>query len=197
MGNGTKSKISDSDHHFAPPPPLNNTDYRHARWPSGSAGRRVPSDEFTSELTGSWASPNSDTSQVLGLRPIQATHNSTSPPLILVVGVCSSGKSTLVRKLNEKGYRARACAQEHSGVPSLWARSNPDVLVYLDASLHTIRQRRRAKWQQEVLDEQHQRLREARERCNLYIHTDGLAPEDVVSRVVNFLHGQKAMDDGR
>jgi shikimate kinase len=110
---------------------------------------------------------------------------------VLVVGVCSSGKSTLVRKLNEAGYDARACAQEHSYVPHLWQLSNPGALVYLDASLHTIRQRRKAKWQQPMLDEEHRRLAHAREHCDLYIATDGLLPEDVAARVVTYLHARK------
>ena len=104
-----------------------------------------------------------------------------------MVGVCSSGKSTLVRKLKEAGYDARACAQEHSYVPHLWQLSNPGALIYLDASLHTIRRRRRAKWQQPTLDEEHHRLAHAREHCDLYIATDGLLPEDVASKAIGFL----------
>ena len=104
-----------------------------------------------------------------------------------MVGVCSSGKSTLVGRLKTAGYDAHACSQEHSYVPHLWQLSTPDVLVYLDASIHTIRRRRRTKWRQEILDEEHRRLAHAREHCDLYIPTDGFAPEDVASRVVGFL----------
>jgi RNase adaptor protein for sRNA GlmZ degradation len=110
--------------------------------------------------------------------------------MVVVVGVCSSGKSTLVSKLKEIGYNARAVAQEHSYVPHLWQLSRPDVLVYLDASLHSIRERRRVRWRQQVLDEEHRRLAHAREHCDLYIPTDGLLPEDVAARVVNFLHNR-------
>lgn len=113
-----------------------------------------------------------------------------------MVGVCSSGKSTLVRKLRESGYDARAVAQEHSYVPHLWQRSNPRVLVYLDASLSTIRQRRRVKWPRQMLDEEHRRLAHAREHCDLYIPTDGLLPEDVASRVVTYLHAKGNAERG-
>jgi deoxyadenosine/deoxycytidine kinase len=105
--------------------------------------------------------------------------------------VCSSGKSTLVRSLKERGYNAHAVSQEHSYVPYLWQRSRPDVLVYLDASVHTIRARGRPRWRPALLDVEHERLSNAREHADLYIPTDGLAPEDVASRVVTFLSKQQ------
>ncbi|HYP40606.1 MAG TPA: hypothetical protein VEX13_09635, partial [Chloroflexia bacterium] len=74
----------------------------------------------------------------------------------------------------------------------LWQLSKPDVLIYLDASLPTIRRRRRVRWPQSLLDEEHRRLSHARKHCDLYVHTDGLTPEDVASRVVNFLRNQKS-----
>jgi len=92
-----------------------------------------------------------------------------------------------VRNLEKKGIQAHAVSQEHSYVPHLWQRTNPDVLIYLDASLHTIRGRGRTRWRQALLDEEHRRLQHAREHCDLYIPTDGLSPEDVASRVVTFL----------
>jgi hypothetical protein len=72
-------------------------------------------------------------------------------------------------------------------VHNLWQLSNPDVLVYLDATLPTIRRRRRAEWSQSMLDEEHRRLADARRHCHLYIPTDGLSPDDVVSIVVTYL----------
>jgi hypothetical protein len=92
-----------------------------------------------------------------------------------------------VRALRERGFNARTVAQEHSYVGHLWQRSNPDVLIYLDASLHTIRGRGRRRWSQSMLDDEHGRLRHAREHSDLYIPTDGLSPEDVTSRVLTFL----------
>ena len=67
-----------------------------------------------------------------------------SGPLIAVVGVCASGKSTLVRGLQARGWNARHVVQEHSYVPDMWQRiTQPDLLICLDASLEIIRQRRR------------------------------------------------------
>jgi dienelactone hydrolase len=168
MAERTPSKAGEPDHHFAPPAVPNDTDYRHA--PPASL---MP--DFRTEYQASNADPLSPESSVLS-------------PRIVVVGVCSSGKSTLVRALRERGFSVFACAQEHSGVPYLWQRSEPDVLVYLDASIHTIRQRRRAKWRQAMLDEERHRLAHAREHCDLYIPTDGLSPHDVASRVITFLN---------
>ena len=107
-----------------------------------------------------------------------------------VIGPSGSGKSSLVRALRERGYNARAVAQEHSYVPHLWQRSRPDVLVYLDASVRTIRARGRPRWRPALLDVEHERLAHAREHADLYIPTDGLAPEDVASRVATFLSKQ-------
>ena len=44
-----------------------------------------------------------------------------------------------------------------------------------------------------MLDEEHRRLQLAREECNLYIPTDGLLPEDVLSRVVTFLNNHREL----
>ncbi len=166
MGYNTTSSPGDPDHNFASPPALSNTDYRHARWPSFGESQQIQNPKLALE--------RSEGSKIQN-------------PEVLVVGVCSSGKSTLVEKLREAGYNARACSQEHSYVPHLWQLSKPDVLVCLDASLPTIRRRRRAKWQQSVLDEERCRLAHAREHCDLYVPTDGLTPEDVASRVISFM----------
>ncbi|HKP52886.1 MAG TPA: hypothetical protein VJ183_09560 [Chloroflexia bacterium] len=162
------------DDHFAPPSTPSTTDYRHARPYRRSVELR-------------------HTPQVLGQRPIQALHipHYKDPRQIVVVGVCSSGKSTLVNRLREKGFRARVCAQEHSYVAHLWQLSDPDLLVYLDASLHTIRGRGRTRWRQQMLDEEHRRLSHAREHCQVYVHTDGISPDDVIARVVTFLNNHQ------
>lgn len=155
------------DDHFAPPSIPSPTDYRHAR-------PRLLSATYN-------PAPH----------PTPHAPHYRDPRQIVVVGVCSSGKTTLVKRLREKGYRVRICAQEHSGVSHLWQLSAPDLLVYLDASLHTIRGRGRTRWRQHMLDEEHRRLSHAREHCQLYIHTDGISPEDVAARVVTFLNNHR------
>lgn len=110
---------------------------------------------------------------------------------IAVVGPCGSGKSTLVRNLEALGYRVHEPAQEHSGVPDMWQRlTAPDVLIYLDAELSTIAQRRRIQWGQSYLDELRRRLRHARRHADLYLATDGLTPEQVLNHVRQFLKSQ-------
>ncbi len=102
---------------------------------------------------------------------------------IAVVGVCASGKSLLVDSLIEAGYDARSCAQEHSHVPEMWRRlSRPQVLIYLDASIETMRRRRRTDYDAEYVAQQRQRLRHARMHCDVYIQTDDLSPDQVVRR---------------
>jgi hypothetical protein len=178
MSESKASASGDPDHHFAPPSPPSNTDYRHARWP------RLAQPASSSPASLDTAAQPAPT------RATRARQTYTDPRRIVVVGVCSSGKSTLVRSLRERGYNARAVSQEHSYVPYLWQRSRPDVLVYLDASVHTIRARGRPRWRPALLDVEHERLSHAREHADLYIPTDGLAPEDVASRVVTFLSKQ-------
>jgi hypothetical protein len=175
MSNTTTSDAGDPDHHFAPPTPPSTTDYHHARSPRlisvGKTARKLDPALFAT------------------FQERQAI----DPRQVLIVGVCSSGKSTLARALKERGYRVRTCAQEHSYVPHLWQLSKPDLLIYLDASLHTIRRRRHVRWNQSMLDEEHRRLAHAREHSDLYIPTDGLLPEDVASRVLTHLNNTRPL----
>lgn len=109
---------------------------------------------------------------------------------ILIVGPCASGKTTLVRGLWAHGYaRARVVAQEHSGVPDLWKmHGQPDCLIYLDARLDTIAARQqRTDWTPEYLSEQLRRLQSAWIACDLYLPTDDLTPDQVLSHVIEHL----------
>ena len=107
---------------------------------------------------------------------------------ITLVGPCASGKSMLAHALKSRGYDAHQCSQEHSYVPDMWRRiCRPDVLVYLDASLETIRTRRQIDWGTSYLHVLHDRLRDARQHCDLYVATDNLTPEEVLERVLAFL----------
>jgi len=68
--------------------------------------------------------------------------NDRDERLIVVVGPCASGKTTLVRGLQSCGYRAMVSGQEHSEIPTLWRRTAPDVTIGLIVDLATIRRRR-------------------------------------------------------
>ncbi len=109
-------------------------------------------------------------------------------PLIAVVGPCAAGKSLLVQALRARGYNAREVAQEHSYVPTMWQRvTHPDLLIYLDVSWQVACRRRPtdagANWWAELS----RRLRHARRHAHLYIHTDGLTPQEVLDRTLDFL----------
>jgi len=109
---------------------------------------------------------------------------------IKVVGPCASGKSVLAAGLRELGYDATSAAQDHAYVPDMWQRLNPpDLLIYLDVTLRSARERGRTGmgWTQEYLDEQHRRLRHARAHCDFYLPTDDLSAEQVLAETLKFL----------
>ncbi len=109
-------------------------------------------------------------------------------PLIGVVGPCGSGKTTLISALQLYGFSMRHIAQEHSYVPSMWQRiTNPDILIYLDASFSETVRRRNLVWNQSEYDEQKRRLAHARQHADLYLFTDTLSPEQVAKAVLEFL----------
>lgn len=116
--------------------------------------------------------------------------DSPSPtPLIAVVGPCASGKSTLVDTLRQAGFRAKHPTQEHSGIANMWQRlTNPDVLIFLDASHTAVCERRKQldgslwRWEQ-----QHRRLAHARANCHFYLDTTELSIGEVKTAVLTFL----------
>lgn len=115
---------------------------------------------------------------------------------ILVVGVCASGKSTLVKLLSQSGYSAYHVTQEHSGIPKLWRRRNPDLVVFLSASLSSIRERRRIAWGDETFRTQQLRLQDARHHADLVIDTDPLSPQQVLARVLSYLDTKEHRNGG-
>jgi deoxyadenosine/deoxycytidine kinase len=112
-----------------------------------------------------------------------------SGPLIAVVGVCAAGKSTLVHALRELGFNARQVSQEHSYVQDMWLRfTKPDLLIFLDVQLQTIRRRRQdPEWPDWLLDRERQRLQHARRHCDLYLATDDMTPEEVLQKASDLL----------
>jgi deoxyadenosine/deoxycytidine kinase len=110
-------------------------------------------------------------------------------PLIGIVGPCGAGKSTLAASLRALGYRCRHIAQEHSYVPYMWKRvSNPDVLVFLNASFQNCTARRRLNWREVDYQEQLRRLAHARENANLVIETDAISAQAVLDLVLQHLN---------
>jgi len=108
---------------------------------------------------------------------------------IVVVGPCGSGKTTLVEALRELGYEARECVQEHSHVADMWRRiSRPDVLIFLGISLESVQRRKPGHdWTHSMLEEQARRVAHARANSDLLVATDGLTPQEVLLRVLEFL----------
>lgn len=107
-----------------------------------------------------------------------------------IVGPCSSGKSTLARALRALGYRVKEIMQEHCAAPTMWQRiSNPDVLIYLDVGMDVAAQRegltQPSSW---WIEEREVRLAHARAHCDLYIDTSTLAPEDILTQALEYLH---------
>jgi len=110
--------------------------------------------------------------------------------LIGVVGPCGSGKTTLTDALDSQGYMTRHIAQEHSYVKDMWKRiTNPDVLIFLQASFPITKQRRSKMiyWTQSAYDEQQHRLEHALEHADLILDTDKLSINEVLEQVLAFI----------
>jgi deoxyadenosine/deoxycytidine kinase len=108
--------------------------------------------------------------------------------LIGIVGPCGSGKSSLVAKLENHGYRSRHIAQEHSYVKYMWQRiTNPDILIFLQCSFENSTSRRKLNWQFADYEEQLRRLSHAYEHAHLIIDTDSLKAEDVFAHALSYL----------
>lgn len=107
---------------------------------------------------------------------------------VVLVGVCGSGKTTLARALRERGYEVRECHQEHSEAPRMWqVISQPDVLIYLDASDRVIGERGTTHSLPNYTDEERRRLAHARAHADLYLMTDDLSADAVLARTLEFL----------
>lgn len=106
---------------------------------------------------------------------------------IAVVGVCASGKTTLVSGLRNAGFDAYNVAQEHSGIRKFWDKHHPDLLVMIDATLPAIKKRRLVYWDEERLKVQHERLADAQAHADLYIQTDSLDAQQVLQKVIAFV----------
>lgn len=108
--------------------------------------------------------------------------------LIGVVGPCAAGKTTLVKKLINLGISGKVIAQEHSYVPDMWKRlTDPDFLIYLDASYGVTIVRKKLNWELKEYQKQLLRLEHARNHADCYILTDFLNPDEVCKIVLQSL----------
>jgi len=113
--------------------------------------------------------------------------------LIGFVGPCASGKSTITSELEARGYRTRHIAQEHSYVKDMWQRlTNPDILIFLQASYPVTVKRRNLNWREKDYDEQQRRLAHAREHADLFIDTDDLSIDEVVQQILIYIDQKKS-----
>jgi ABC-type Mn2+/Zn2+ transport system ATPase subunit len=115
--------------------------------------------------------------------------NIRNPGLLIgIVGPCGAGKTTLAEGLRGKGYRARAIVQEHSYVQDMWQRiTNPDILIFLQASCLVGGKRRRLNWTEAEWEEQQRRLSHALEHADLALDTDPLGIDEVLNLALEFL----------
>jgi len=114
-------------------------------------------------------------------------NNNSHENLIVIVGNCCSGKTTLANLLEEKGYNAKAVLQEHAISKKMWRRTKPDILVLLSCNLGTAKSRRNFSWGQYRLDKQRELLSDASKNAHLKIQTDNLTKEEVCQKVIKFL----------
>ena len=114
-------------------------------------------------------------------------------PLIGIVGPCGAGKSTLAANLATHYQHVRAIAQEHSYVPDMWRRiTNPDILVYLDASYAATVERRQLGWTEKEYRIELDRLANARIHADIHILTDNLDPKGVLEACLKELSSLQA-----
>lgn len=119
-------------------------------------------------------------------------------PLIKVVGVSASGKSTLVKGLRAHGYNARAVSQEHTNVRDLWRQfAKPWMLIFLDITLDGQRRRRPdVSWSRAWHFTELDRLHHARSHADLQVNTSEMSAEEVLHVVRVFLeHARVAHAD--
>lgn len=102
-----------------------------------------------------------------------------------IVGPCGAGKSSLAAKLSQHYSTVRAIAQEHSYVPTMWRQiTNPDVLIYLDASYPVTIQRRKLDWTEAEYQIELDRLAHARTNADITIATDSLDLDQVAEKAL-------------
>ncbi len=67
----------------------------------------------------------------------------------------------------------------------MWERlTSPDILIFLDVSFEESMKRRKQNWSIADYQEQHHRLRHARQHANLYVDTTALSPGEVLQQIL-------------
>ena len=80
-------------------------------------------------------------------------------------------------------------------MPYMWKRiTDPDILIFLDASFEVCTARRQLNWNQSDYLQQLQRLEHARQHADLIIQTDQRSPDQVLNEVLSHLGGQRFRD---
>jgi 7,8-dihydro-6-hydroxymethylpterin-pyrophosphokinase len=109
-------------------------------------------------------------------------------PIIGIVGICGSGKSTLISHLKEQGIPCHHIAQEHSYVQTMWQQLvDPDFLIYLDVSYESTLTRKKLNWTLQEYEVQRERVRHARDHADLILDTDLLTIDQEVEMVLSGL----------
>jgi ABC-type glutathione transport system ATPase component len=107
---------------------------------------------------------------------------------IAIVGPCGAGKSTLADHLVRLGFQARQIAQEHSFVPDMWQQlTDPDILIFLEASFDSCSQRKALDWTIKDYQEQMRRLAHAHKHGDIVLDTDGLTPQEILQKALDEL----------
>jgi dephospho-CoA kinase len=120
-----------------------------------------------------------------------ASSQRETSPLIGVVGPCGAGKSTLIRGLEQHGYRCRHIAQEHSYAKQMWKIiAKPDLLIYLECNFENSTKRRNLNWTPADHEEQLRRLVHAREHADIVIDTNTLDEGGVLSQALTRLQSR-------
>jgi deoxyadenosine/deoxycytidine kinase len=107
--------------------------------------------------------------------------------IVVIVGPCASGKSTLAANLQSMGIDARVSGQEHSEIHTLWQRMEPDILIGLRIDLETLRQRRGSTWSAALYERQLQRLQVAYAAADIVLDTAILDESETLSAVLSVL----------
>jgi uridine kinase len=109
--------------------------------------------------------------------------------VIAIVGVCASGKSTIIKRLQEAGISCRHIAQEHSYVSNMWQRLvHPDFLICLDVAYESTLTRKKINWTLAEFQEQLRRINDAREHADLIIDTTAHSIEETVLLIIEGLN---------